>query len=139
MKRRKNASTWALLALCVMAVAVIAAKRDVQLTEVTKSTGGSTGDSVTAAADTSTWVRLKDGYDEFRVVCMGDSAMRYTVQVSPDTTHWYTVLAESISAGEVELSSDLGDAYNGFAVRIIQDMIPAGGADFGRTTIVQIR
>lgn len=124
--------TWlVVLALFVLFVgASIAA--EVSRTKITKQTGGSTGDSVTAAADTSSLLFLDKRTSGCWVVAASDSNTIYTTQVSPNGgTNWFTVDVDTVAAGAAEATADFGTLYAGMSIRVITDMIPAGGADYG--------
>jgi len=130
-------SILSLLGLVAILVFCIAAKPTP--TKCTKQVGGSTGDSVAAAADTSTWILVNQDVEGLWVIAASDSQTIYTTQVSPDTTHWFTVDVDTVAAGEAEATADFGQTYADFAVRVIQDMVPAGGADFGNAWIVEVK
>lgn len=100
-------------------------------TKATKQTGGASGDSVSGVPDTSTAnVSISRLASSWWVTAYGDSTTVYTVQVSPDDgVHWYTVRVDTLTAGTIESTGDLGNAYAGMQVRVIQDADSA--AEFG--------
>ena len=136
MKNRSSVlAICALIALAVFAMGATA----VDHTTIARGTGGSTGDSVIATADTSAWVRVAENIDHLYIMTMGDSASIYTTQVSADTTNWFTVDIDTVAAGEAEATADFGNIYNTMAIRVIQDLVAAGEADYGRATLVEVR
>ena len=94
--------------------------------------GGSTGDSLTATPDTSDSVLLKNLFaDEWFVWVMADSQTIYTTQVSADSSNWYTIDRDTVTAGEAENSVyfDTG-LIDTLFVRVIMDPIP-GACPYG--------
>lgn len=132
-RRSKIAAALALMALAVFAMGATV----VETTLVPRGTGGSTGDSVIATADTSSWLRISDKTEHLYVMTMNDSASTYRTQVSADTTNWFTVDFDTVTAGEAEATADFGNIYNGMAIRVVRDLVAAGEADYGRTYIVE--
>lgn len=119
----------ALLALAAVSVTA----NPVRSTKFVKQVGGgSTGDSLTAAADTSTAMVLPKQVTAWWVVAAADSQARYYTEVSPDGTYWFRVDTDSTGgASQAEATADFGKLYAGMQVRVILDPVPAGSSPFG--------
>lgn len=100
-----------------------------------KQTGGSTGDSLIVAPDTSAVGVISKEAKSWWVTVAADSLASYKIQVSPNQTYWYTVDFDSCPKGEAELSANLGAGvgyYAGMYFRLILDNLTAAGAPYGR-------
>lgn len=126
----KRKAVLALTMLVVIAFASVAMSARTYSQKATKQVGGSTGDSVTAAADTSGAMSINAEATSWWVFCANDSNAAYTVQVSENRTYWYTIDLDTVSTGTAEATAAFTQ-YQGQFVRVIQDMIPAGGAAYG--------
>ncbi len=125
--------------LMLMVVAMLCCFAGADLQKLTKQLGGSTGDSVQAAPDTSSVMVLKEGILSLYVIVAADSLSIYTTQISPNNTFWFTVDIDTVAIGAIEATADLGSIYGGMALRVIQDQITTGtwssfGAAYVRTT-----
>lgn len=134
--RTKNKA--ALLVLMVVAMLCCFAASS-NLTKVTKQLGGSTGDSLQAAPDTSVAMPLKSGITSLYVIVAADSLTIYTTQISPNNSFWYTVDIDTVAIGAIESTVDFGSVYAGMSIRVIQDQITTGtwasyGAAYVQTT-----
>lgn len=122
----------------MLAIIVTAAYGDItgSTVKLPKQTGGgSTGDSLTAAADTSTGAsgvgnKLPAGLKTLYVLAAADSQSIYTTQVSYEGTYWYTVDTDTVAAGAAELTADLGPGYGGMYLRVILEPI-TGACPYG--------
>jgi hypothetical protein len=129
-------SKLALAALMIFAIFAMGAEVGNQ--KMVRQTGGSTGDSCTAAADTSDTILLKTNLTGVQVVVACDSLTIYTTQVSADGgTHWHTIDVDTVAIGSIEATADFGTAYNGMQIRVIQDA--AFAADYGRAYLKPAR
>lgn len=137
MKSNKLAAILAALALVVFSVAIAVGADKVSQRKVSKATGGSTGDSMIVAADTSVAFNLGENLNAWWVVAACDSQASYATEISPDGTHWYQVDIDTVASGSLESSADLGKQYGGMRVRLILDNLTAAGAPFGNVWIVQ--
>ena len=128
-----------ILTLCALVALVATAANAVPVRQVkcTKQTGGgSTGDSLTAAADTSTALILPADVSAWWVVAAADSQARYYTEVSADGTYWYRIDTDSTGgASQAEASADFGVLYSGMYVRMILDPVPAGTSPYGASWI----
>ena len=82
-------------------LAATAAMGAQQLTKTAKQVGGgSTGDSLTAAADTSDAVQIPRSCTALRVFAAADSQSIYTTQIAiPGSSYWFTIDTDMQAAG----------------------------------------
>jgi len=136
MKRKAWVGLASLVALGILASVAWAS---VQTSKFTKQVGGgSTGDSLTAAPDTSQAIFVTREVDSWLVTVAADSTTRYWVQISPDKARWYSVVIDS-TAGASRAKATAAQTYIGFYVRTILDPIPSGASPFGAAWITQTR
>lgn len=123
----------ALAILAFLAFSVTAWAANIELTKVTKQTGGgSTGDSLTAGADTSSAVQIPRSTTALRVFAAADSQSIYITQIAiPGSSYWFTIDTDTVAAGAAEATADFGSAYAGMSIRVIMDPIPAAASEFG--------
>ena len=128
----------ALAAILVLASSAFGATS--QTTKFTKQVGGSTGDSLIVAADTSTAIRLPSVYTGLAVFAASDSNMSNTVQISPDNSSWFIVSFDSTvstaTSKKARATADLGTLYGGMWMRTITDNLTAAGAPYGASWII---
>jgi len=110
------------------------AQAETTITKVIKSVGA-TSDSATAAPDTSSTMFLDRTHSAMWGIAMCDSAMVYTIQITWDGTRWWQIDKDTVTAGVIESTGDLGDDYQGFGLRVIQDADSAAG--YGNVLIYQ--
>jgi hypothetical protein len=136
MLRKSSLAAFAVVLLLAFSAAFAAT---IETTKVTKAAGGSTGDSCKVAPDTSATVVIDAKATTWYVVCFADSATSYRTVVSLDGTHWFSVDFDSVTAGTIESTADLGKQYAGYGVRVIQDNLSAAGAAYGNAVVVEER
>lgn len=131
MKRRSFVAVAAVLSLAIATTVAFGATKSAS--KMTKQVGGgSTGDSLTAAPDTSAAVLITRDVTSWFVAAAADTATRYTVQVSPDGTRWFTLIADSTLSRQAEYTA--AQTLTNFYVRVILDTI-AGACSFGSAWI----
>ena len=128
MKSRTWGGLAALVALAMVTSVAWAATTTAKFTK--QVGGGSTGDSLTAAPDTSAAILIGRNTTSWIVTAAADSTCRYTVQISPDKVRWYSVVIDS-TAGASRAEATAAQTYIGFFVRVILDPIPSGASPFG--------
>ena len=129
---RKILAVLALVAFT--ATSVLAASTST--TKLTKQNGGSTGDSSTVAADTTTAIQLPKDYTGLFVIAANDSATSYRTQVSYDNSSWFTVDFDTCAIASAEATADLSSIYGKFYVRVITGNLSAAGAAYGASWLV---
>lgn len=130
----------------VVVLALLSGAIRTEYASPTKQVGGSTGDSLGVAPDTSAVVQLRTDLESWWVAVAADSMSMYRTQVSPDGSRWFTVDTDTVPAGQAEATVDSGGeplfvsgAFGGWYIRVIVDNLTAAGAPYGRASIFYTR
>jgi len=131
---RATASATVLLALFLVSTGAKTVS-----SSVSKASGGSTGDSMIVAADTSAIENIPKDAINWYVASAVDSLASIKVIVSPDGgTRWFAIDIDTTASGAAEATANFGGGvgtYAGWQIRIIMDNLTAAGAPFGRAYI----
>lgn len=141
MKRSWLAPISTVAALLVLTV--VASGATFSRSKITKQTGGSTGDSLTVAPDTSAAFQLSKKAGHIYIVSLADSNTTRAIQVSETSTGTFctvifdTLVTPSGSAATIPRARATADLapYAGMWCKVILDNLSAAGKNLGATFV----